>query len=123
LGPLLFLIYINDLPKAIKHKALPILFADDTSILLTSPNNIHMQNDLNTVFELNNWFKSNLLFFEFGKTYFIQFTNKSKCNPDTQVKCEGKQITLANETKFLGLFINNSLSLKTHIEYTVLGPN
>ena len=34
LDPLLFLVYINDLPKAIEHKAFPILFADDTSILL-----------------------------------------------------------------------------------------
>src|SRR5215469_7958124 len=34
-----------------------------------------------------------------------------------QVNCEGKQITLANERKFLGLFINNTLSWKPHIEY------
>jgi hypothetical protein len=39
LGPLLFLAYIKDLPKAIEHKALPTLFADDTSNLLTCPNN------------------------------------------------------------------------------------
>jgi hypothetical protein len=56
-------LFINDLPAAIKNKAVPILFADDTSILLRSPNNIQLQNDLNTIFEqLNNWFKSNLLF-------------------------------------------------------------
>jgi hypothetical protein len=42
--------------------------ADDTSDPLRSPNNIQLQNKLNTIFEqLNNWFKSNLLFFEFGK--------------------------------------------------------
>ena len=64
LGPLLFLVYINNLPKAVEHKALPILFADDTSLLLTNPNNTQMQSDLNIVFEqLNNWFKSNSLFF------------------------------------------------------------
>jgi hypothetical protein len=49
LGPMLFLVYINDQPKAAEHKALPILFADDTSILLTSPKNSQLQTDLNIV--------------------------------------------------------------------------
>jgi hypothetical protein len=60
LGPLLFLVQINDLTKAIKHKAIPILFADETGILIESPNNIQFQNDLNIVFgQLNKWFKAN----------------------------------------------------------------
>jgi hypothetical protein len=94
LGPLLFLVYVNDLPKAIEHKAFPILFADDTIILLTSPNNIEMQCVLNIVFEqLIKWFKSNSLFsFNFDKTYFIQFTNKIICTSDIQIKYEDKQI-------------------------------
>jgi hypothetical protein len=117
LGPLLFLVYINDLPKAIEHKALPILFADDTSILLTSPNNTQMQSDFNIIFEqLIKWFKSNFLFLNFDKTYFIQFTNKSTCSSVIQITYKDKQITIINETKFLGLFINNNLSWKTHIE-------
>jgi len=57
-----------------------------------------------------------LLFLNFDKTYFIQFTNKSECTSDIQIKYEDKQINIANETKFLGLFINNNLSWKTHIE-------
>jgi len=72
LGPLLFLLYINDLPKAVKHKALPILFADDASNLIMSPNINQLQSDLNTVFaQLNKWFKSNLLFFNFDKIHFF----------------------------------------------------
>ena len=38
LGPLLFLLYINDLPKAVSSNIFPILFADDTSVLITSHN-------------------------------------------------------------------------------------
>ena len=56
LGLLLFLVYINDLPKAIEHKAIPILFADNTSISFTNPNNIYFQKNLNIVFgQLNKW--------------------------------------------------------------------
>jgi hypothetical protein len=70
-----------------------------------------MQSDLNTVFEqLNKWFKSNFLLLNFDKIYFIQFTS------DIQIKYEDKQISTVNETKFLGLYINNNLSWKTHTE-------
>ena len=117
LGPLLFLVYINNLPEAIEHKAIPILFADDTSILITRPNSIKFQSDLNLVFgQLNKLFKANLLSLNFNKTYFTKFTNKSTCTSDMQITYEDKHICTAIETKFLGLFINNSLFWKTHIE-------
>ena len=45
LGPLLRIVYISDSPKATEHKAIPLLFAGDTSMLITDPNNIEFQSD------------------------------------------------------------------------------
>jgi hypothetical protein len=70
LGPFLFLVYINDPPNAIEQRAVLILFADDTSVLITSPNDIQFPNDLKTVFgQPNKWFKAHLLCLNFVKNF------------------------------------------------------
>jgi hypothetical protein len=62
LGSLLFLIYINDLPKALIQNVLLILFTDDTSIIVTNSNTADFQLNVNVAFEqLNTWFNVNLL--------------------------------------------------------------
>ena len=53
-------------------------------------------------------------FFNLHRTHFIQFNNKGKCTSTAQIKYEDKQISIAKETKYLGLYINNNLSWKTH---------
>jgi hypothetical protein len=50
LGPLLFLIYINDLPKVVNDKTIPILFADDTSILVRGSNRKYFHNNMMNAF-------------------------------------------------------------------------
>jgi len=62
LGSLLFLIYINDLPKALIQNVLLILFTDDTSIIVTNSNTVDFQLNVNVAFEqLNTWLNVNLL--------------------------------------------------------------
>ena len=74
LGPLLFLIYINDLPKTINDIAKPILFSDDTTILITSPNKRDFELKVTTVLNcINEWFNTNQLSINLDKTHYIQF--------------------------------------------------
>jgi glutathionyl-hydroquinone reductase len=62
LDPLLFLLYINDLPSFIRNKSKPILFADDTSVIVTNSSPADFVSDIMTVFEqLNKWFSANNL--------------------------------------------------------------
>jgi hypothetical protein len=77
LGPLLFLLYINDLPKATDSDSKVVLFADDISIIITSPNQEGLQTPLNkTLSDINSWFKANFLLLNLNKTQYLQFQTK-----------------------------------------------
>jgi len=62
LGPIFFLIYINDLPKLAPTGTKILLYADDTSIIVTSPNLENYEKQMNKIFrDINYWFKLNQL--------------------------------------------------------------
>jgi hypothetical protein len=48
LGPLLFLLYINDLSKNVSDLSNPVLYVDDTSLIITNPNSQMFEDDINT---------------------------------------------------------------------------
>ena len=74
LGALIFLFYVNDLPKIFNNSVKSVLFADDTSLVINSYNNIQYRNDVDISFAyLNDWFNSNLLTLNFNKTKHVQF--------------------------------------------------
>jgi len=68
LGPLLFLFYINDFPKIIKISYKPLLFADDTSLIITRPSPVDFKRDNTIAFvQLNEWFNATSLFLNYKK--------------------------------------------------------
>ena len=80
MGPLLFLLYsyINDLPTVTDKNAKLVLYADDTSLIITSANYTEYITKLNNVLlKVHKWFRSNLLFLNLNKTTYLQFLTKS----------------------------------------------
>ena len=68
-GPLFFLYYVNDLPKIINKDNHIVLFAEDTSIIITDSNKLDFNTNINQTFQdINIWFKVNLPTLNFSKT-------------------------------------------------------
>ena len=117
LGPLLFLIYINDLCIVCKSTE-PVLFADDTNLFSSGSNAISLQdgvnNDLAIIAE---WLKVNKLSLNIKKTHFMCFSAKNKSRPGISLTIDGEAIADVNKSKFLGVVIDNKLSWKDHISF------
>jgi len=65
---------INDLPNVIFDTGNPVLYANDTSLIITNTDRQMFEKDINTaILQLNRWFQSNLLLLNLEKTYFLQF--------------------------------------------------
>jgi len=78
LGPLLFLIYINDLAFILRKHANPILFADDTNVIISSSNENEFKNKLNLVInKIVNWCKTNSLTINIEKNSIYAILHQS----------------------------------------------
>jgi hypothetical protein len=118
LGPLYFLLYINDLPKASTKNNSLVLFADDTSLLITDFNNSDFNININQSFHNTiSLFNNNLLTLTFTKTHYVEFRAKNDYHIKTKVKYEYKNISNSSETKFLGLIIDETLSWNQHTDH------
>jgi hypothetical protein len=108
LGPLLFLFYINDVPKAINDRAILILFADENSILITSLNKNDFQLKITAAFNfINEWLNTNLLSINFNKSHYVQFTTK-KPKSHIKITYHNKQISTISSIIFLGISISDN---------------
>jgi len=118
LGPLLFLIYVNDLPKTINDNNIDILFADDTSGIVKSHTPKDFQTNMVEEFDnANKWFKVNSLSINVKKSHYIPFKTKNKPTLDINIVCDNKSITPATDIKYLGIYLQDSINWSCHIEY------
>jgi len=118
LGPVLFLLYINDLPINIQ-RGRTTLFADDTNIQIEATNENMLNETIKEVMQqLSSWFCLNKLLINPDKTIAISFhawQNKSNLKP--KIVSQDRDIKNKNETKFLGLHLTEDVKWDVHIKH------
>jgi hypothetical protein len=114
---LIFLFDINNLPGIITDAFQPVLFADDTCVLISKPSRTDFMNDINKVFgNISDWFKINLLSLNVDKTYYIKFLTKNNQEININISYGNKLITNTDSTNFLGLIIDNTFIMENQID-------
>jgi hypothetical protein len=116
LGPLLFIIYMNDISYSTHENIL--CFADDTTVYLSDNNPSHLFTRANKCLDdIFNWFCANKLSLNAKKTQYmiIQQSKKFKNLDQYNLSIHGKRLIRAHSCKFLGIHMDEALCWKGHL--------
>ena len=114
LGPLLFILYINDMENSLTNMSI-IHFADDSTLhtKFRRGSNIVTTVD-NELGSINSWLQANKLFLNIDKTKYMIYYLKDK-PPDINISISNATISRADLHKFLGIYIDEKLTFGSHI--------
>ena len=114
LGPLLFLIYINDIFSCINHNSFCHLYADDTIIIQSAKNPLDLNVGLTSqLSSMSSWFYDNKLTVNTAKTEVIFFGRPNKvksCKDITPITFQGSQIESTDKVKYLGVIFDEGMT-------------
>ena len=117
LGPLLFLLYINDITESSQILKF-FLFADDTTLFYSDKTNPETENLLNTeLSKVSDWLAANKLSLNVDKSNFMHFHFGKKKKITLNISLDDRSVTEKTVTKYLGTLIDNKLNWKQHIQH------
>ena len=112
LGPLLYILYINDLPNVIQHSSIYI-FADDTKLSFSFPRNLPSYCNLEAdLLSISKWANEMQLTLALNKCSILHLGNS---NPQNDYVIDGLCLKKSNLTKDLGVTVDSKLNFSSHI--------
>ena len=117
LGPVLFLVHINDLPL-FSTSLSSQMFADDTIVSYSGSDITQVTASLsNELDKLSNWMCDNKLTINPSKTEMLMVSNRIQNQNDFSIRFLHENIPFSSSSKYLGIYLDNKLNFKDHIEY------
>ena len=115
LGPLIFLIFVNDLHLHLQFSE-SVQFADDTTLLLSHRNPNYLQFCIESeLANIQDWFNANKLTLNVSKSMYMLYHNQKKPPPKFAIKLNGVQLPKTSCAKFLGVWLDDKLKWDTHV--------
>ena len=116
LGPLLLLLYINDLPNSVN--SVPLLFADDACLLVNSSSIDHLESKLTIeLSNINEWILANKLTSNAKKSNLFIINSELNSPPENMnITCPAGSIKFVNKAKYLGIYLDYKLTYFDHIK-------
>ena len=117
LGPLLFILYINDIENSSPLFSF-LLYADDTNIIYRHKDLNELQRQANdNLKKVSVWFRANKLSVNPQKCNFMIFSNRSRFHDLTalEINLNSVRLPMVEYTKFLGVYVDSKLSWKYHL--------
>ena len=118
-GPLLFLVYINDLRLSLQHCSVS-LYADDTALYFRGDDPHQIENAIQSDLDLiARWLNSNKLFLNVDKTKSMLLSSKQSrfCHVDLQLQVDNKEIEPVSSFKYLGVMLDRFMTFHEHGVY------
>ena len=118
LGPLLFILYMNDLSKVVKNCKVS-LYADDTCLYVSSKDPVQMQTMINEdLASIQNWLSHNelLLNVKKCKLIIIGTKHKTKSFNNVKVRIDDYVLDTVDKCNYLGVILDKEFSWKAHID-------
>ena len=116
LGPLIFLIFCNDLSLHLQFLEC-IQFADDTTLVHSHANKHYLRSCvMEDLLSIQDWFYANKLTLNLSKTVYLFFEHKSHTNTSLDLTLNGVTIPRKRQTKFLGVWVDDQLNWKHHMQ-------
>ena len=116
LGPLLFIIYINDILQTLPDNSI-ISYADDTAVIVNGKNWTEVETKMNNyLHKLANWLALIKLSLNTDKTVYLEFGNNCNSTPkNMNISIHNKQIQRVDNTKYLGVIFDSNMKWDVHI--------
>ena len=118
MGPLLFSLYINDLPNYLEHCDVT-LYADDTVLFIFDKSLHNIKSNMNSNLEkLNNWLKLSHLTLSTSKSKFMIIGSSQRLNKIDSIsfKIDNMDLDEVSSFKYLGIIINDRLTWQDHVD-------